>query len=65
MKDLNNQPLPTKYIPEGVHTDVLRKVMSGDVYEVYNHWIASGHTIDMFQNKIKALEKQIEDLKND
>lgn len=61
MKDLNNNPLP-ECIPEDTHRDVLRKVISGDLYEVYRHWLASGHCIDMFQDQIKALEQQLKDL---
>ena len=63
MKDLNNNPLPLQFIPEEVHTEVLRKVISGDHYEVYRHWVASGHAIEMFLGQIRSLEAELARLK--
>ena len=65
MSDLNNRPLPEPYITPETHNEVLRRVLGGDPYEQYRHWIASGHTIDMFEDQIKALEKQLEGFKKD
>lgn len=54
--DLNGNPLPTQYIPEQVHSEVIREAMAGNSMVIYSHWIASGHTIDMFKNQINQLE---------
>lgn len=56
MKDLSGNPLPLEFITESTHNQVISAVLLGNKFEIYNHWLASGHTLDVMKVNIDQKE---------